>query len=259
MECWERTKQMGALSLSLALLLCGRPSAESLKHPPPTHPPTSPPPPRLLAQKRGAILRDQNEAGTDNLVWTQHYTAAASPSWGDGYCKCMCMCVYVCVCVSFLRLWNIHCSAQEVAIQIIYAVSNSCRHHKVSWVQDHMMEKRESGGTDGICHGWKNSKCCTQLSVPRLPFKLASIIEWQQPGQLLSFLSQWELKRCKNGILYNPRGDKVLFNSTAHCLRNARQREKHSTTPALSKQRIIQLCSLIPENMIPKMIRVRSR
>lgn len=92
----------------------------------------------------GAILRDQNEAVTDNLVWTLHYC-----------CCCCCLSQLgrqiLKVCASFLRLWNVHCSAQEVAIQIIYA--DSCRHHKVSWVQDHMMEMKESGVMGANYHG----------------------------------------------------------------------------------------------------------
>lgn len=120
-----------------------------------THTRTHPPLTLSLVSRHksvGAILRDQNEAGTDNLVWTQHC------------CCCCCLCQLgrqiLKVCVSFLSLWNIPCSAQEVAIQFIYAVSDSCRHHKVSSVQDHMMEVRESGGMNGIYHSWNSSKCC---------------------------------------------------------------------------------------------------
>lgn len=47
---WERTKQMGAPLLW---------ASGSRLTPPP------------LSLKHGAILRDQNEAGTDSLVWTQ--------------------------------------------------------------------------------------------------------------------------------------------------------------------------------------------
>lgn len=42
-------------------------------------------------------------------------TTAASPSWGDRYSKC----------VSFLRLWNIHRSAQEVAIHRLSALCSA--------------------------------------------------------------------------------------------------------------------------------------
>lgn len=53
-----------------SLLLCWRLSASSLlpSYLPPLRLPHFTPLSRLQAQKRGAILRDQNEAGTDNLV-----------------------------------------------------------------------------------------------------------------------------------------------------------------------------------------------
>lgn len=74
MECWERTKQMGELSAAAAVLGdCQQAPCYSTTPHPPLHPPSphrrlAPSLSRLQAQKRGAILRDQNEAGTDNLV-----------------------------------------------------------------------------------------------------------------------------------------------------------------------------------------------
>lgn len=163
MECWARTKQMGALHCCVGDL-----QQTPCTPPPPPTPPSPPPPPLHVSRHKsmGAILRDQNEAGTDNLVWTQHCRCCLS-QLGRQILK---------VCVSFLSLWNIHCSAQEVAIQIINAVSDSCRHHKVSWVQ---YDGDEGVRRHGRCLSGLEFLQILHRALIALTFKLGFIKEQQ--------------------------------------------------------------------------------
>jgi len=121
-------------------VLWGRPSADSL-HPP--YPPRRLS--RLQAQKRGGHPA-WPKWGTGILVWTQQGCCSLSQLGRQT----------LNVCVSFLRLWNAHCRAQEVAIQIIYA--DSCRPHKVGKHRIIWWRWGESGGMDANYHCWNSSK-----------------------------------------------------------------------------------------------------
>lgn len=143
------------------------------------------------------------------------------------------------VCVSFLRLWNIHCSAQEVVIfQFISAVSDSCRHHKVSWVQGEME----------VWDVENSSKCCRAF-VAFTPFSFSFFLSHRNM-QHTAWLSLFtEGPGCKNNInnnckpkmenLYYIRAEKESFNISANSW--GMKCTAASAMFPLCKQRIIQL------------------
>ena len=121
------------------------------------------------------------------------------------------------VCVSFLRLWNIYCSAQEVVIfQFISTVSDSCRHHKVSWVQGEME----------VWDVENSSKCCRAF-VAFTPFSSFFFLSHRNMQHTASGCKNNINNNCKPKMenLYYIKGRERVIQHLCKFLRN----EMHSS------------------------------